>query len=262
MVLTMAPSRRFFVGISLLVAAGLGGLAWQQRANAGLRHVLAQRQAAAREQARLEEENRQLRADVVPPEQRAVREQERATLAGLANELEVVRRRAAAKPRATAMNDSASAPRPSLREVNLAADEWTNAGDNDPLAALETALWAAAHGEIETLVRLLSVSETTREQAAAVLARLPAAARGELPSPEHLVAMLTAGAVPLGSAHVSAQFSDTPQAARMVLQLIDLNGKPRERVISLQATADGWRLSVPDAEIQRYFAALRKPAGP
>jgi hypothetical protein len=191
-----------------------------------------------------------------------VREQERATLAGLANELEIVRRRAAAKPRVTTLDDATPAPRPSLREVNLPADEWTNAGDKDPLSAMETALWAAAHGEIGTLVRLLSISETTRDQAAAVLARLPEAARGELASPEHLVAMLTAGAVPLGSAHVSAQFDDTPQSARVVLQLIDPNGKPRERVISLRATDAGWRLAVPDAEIQRYFAALRNRAGP
>jgi hypothetical protein len=258
----MVSSRRFLVGISLLAAVGLAGLAWQRQTNAGLRRELAQRQAAAREQARLEDENRRLRSHVMPPEQQAVREQERATLAGLANELEIVRRRAAAKPRVAARPESAPAPRPSLREVNVSAAEWTNAGDKSPLAALETALWAAAHGEIGTLTELMSISEPTRAQAAAVLARLPEAARGELASPEHLVAMLTAGAVPLGSAHVSAQFDDAPETARLVLQLTDLNGRPRERVIGLHATPAGWRLTVPEAEIRKYFATLQTPAGP
>src|SRR6187402_1554421 len=113
----MASPRKFLVVLALLLAAGLAGLASQYRANAALRRELAHRQEDAREQARLEAEHRRLQSTQVSPEQLAVREQERAALAGLANELEILRRRAAAPPPATAAGrpePTAPVPRPSL----------------------------------------------------------------------------------------------------------------------------------------------------
>lgn len=257
----MASPGKLRTGLVLVAALGCAGLAWQHRTNTALREELARRQERARERAGLERENQRLRAAQVSPEQLAAWTDERAALASLANEFEVLRRRAAAAP-AIAVAAAEPTPRPSLRQAHLAANEWRNAGDQDPLSTLETALWAAAHGEIATLTRLLSVSEPTRTHAAAVLARLPAAARGDFGSPEQLVAMLTANAVPLGNAHVAAQFQDAPETARLVLQLIDLEGQPRERVLTLRATEQGWRLAVPDAEIQKHFVALQKPAAP
>jgi len=111
-------------------------------------------------------------------------------------------------------------------------------------------------------VPLLSIDAVTSNRVAAMLARLPEGARSELGSPEQAVAMVTASAIPLGGAQVVAQFNDTPDSARLVVQLTDLDGKLRERVITLRATPEGWRLAVPDAAIDRYVAALRKPAGP
>ena len=258
----MTSPRKFLVVFTLLLAAGLVGLGWQYQSNSALRRELAHRQADAREQARLEEEHRRLQSAQVPPEQLAIREQERAALAGLANELEILRRRAATPPPATGTGLSepaAPAPRPSLREAFLSAEQWTNAGDKDALSALETALWASAHGEMGALVPLLSIDESTRNRVAAMLARLPDGARNELGSPEQAVAMVTASAIPLGGAQVVAQFNDGADSARLVVQLTDLDGKLRERVITLRASPEGWRLGVPDAAIDRYVTALRNP---
>ena len=259
----MAAPRKFLFVFTLLLSAGLAGLAWQYRGNVALRRELAHRQAATREQERLEVEHRRLQSVQVSPEQLAIREQERAALSGLANELEILRRRAKAPSTAPARLDPAvPTPRPSLREAFLSAEQWSNAGDKDALSALETALWASAHGEMGALVPLLSIEEVTRDRVAVMLARLPDGARGELGSPEQAVAMVTASAIPLGGAQVVAQFNDTPDSSRLVLQLTDLDGKSRERVITLRATPEGWRLAVPDAAIDRYVTALRKPAGP
>jgi hypothetical protein len=258
----MASPRQFLTGLALVVAAALAALTWQHRTTAALHRELAQRQATVRERARLEEENRRLRSNQPTPEQLAVRAEERTALTKLANDLEVLRRRAAEPVAAGGSADPTPAPRPTLRDAYLPAEDWTNAGDKNAVSALETALWAAAHGDIDMLMGLLSVSETTRERAAAVLARLPAAARQDFGSPEQLVAMLTASAIPLEGARVAAQFDDTPQTARLVLELTSADGRMRERVISAHFTPDGWRLTVPDGEIQRYFVALQKPAGP
>src|SRR4051812_29789204 len=97
----MSAPRKLLVVFLLLPAAGLAGLARQYQANATLRHELTRRQTEAREHAQLEAEHRRLESAQVPPEQLAFREQERAALAGLANELEILRRRAAAAPSAT-----------------------------------------------------------------------------------------------------------------------------------------------------------------
>ena len=114
------------------------------------------------------------------------------------------------------------------------------------------------------LIALLGVALVALTVGAAgiPLARLPAAARNDFGSPEQLVAMLTASAIPLEGARVAAQFDDTPEAARLVLELTGADGRMRERVISAHSTPDGWRLTVPDGEIQRYFVALQKPAAP
>jgi hypothetical protein len=261
----MVSLRKFLVVFTLPLGAGLAGLGWQYQTNATLRRELAQRQADAREQQRLESEHRRLQSAQVPPGQLAIREQDRAALAGLANELEILRRRAAAQLPATAgprSEPTSPAPRPSLREAFLSAEQWSNAGDKDALSALETALWASARGEMSALIPLLSIDEATRGRVSDLLARLPDGARSELGSPEQAIALVTASAIPLGGAQVVAQFSDARDSTRMVLQLTDLDGRLRERVITLRATSDGWRLAVPDAAIDRYVTALRKPAGP
>lgn len=254
----MAPPRKFLVVFTLLLVVGLAGLVSQNHANASLRRELAHRQAEAREQRRLEAEHRRLQLAQVPPEQLAAREQERARLAVLANELEILRRRAEGE----SPTPPADVRRLALPKSFSAAEQWTNAGDRDARSALETALWASAHGEMSTLVRLLSIEESTRERVGVLLARLPEGARSELGSPEQAIAMVTANAIPLGGARVVAQFNDTPDSTRIRVQLIDLDGKLRERIITLRASSEGWRLAVPDAAIDRYVASLRKPAGP
>jgi len=247
--------------IALLLAGGLGSLAWQRHINTEMQRELEYRHAQRAEQARLEAEHRRLQASQISAEELARRTEERATLTALATEIELARRRTSASS-SPSSNEAAPppAPRLSLREYTLDASEWKNAGDREPIAAIETALWAAAHGDIATLAEMLVISETSRTRATGLIAALPAAMRGEVATPEQLVAVLTANAVPLGSASVAAQF-DYPPGARLVLQMTDPDGKSREAAISLQRYEGRWRLVVPDAALRGYLEALQNPPG-
>ncbi len=247
----------------VLLAAGLGGLAWQQQANATLRTELLRRSRLAAEQTRLQTEQHRLQAAQISPEEIAERKEAREKLAALATEIELMRRRKNAVLTATPGSGTAppSATRPSLRDATLDVSEWRNIGDRQPLDALETALWASAHGDVAILADLLTISETSRDRATALFNKLPAALRGELGTPEQLVAMLIANAVPLGSAAVGAQL-DNPPGAQLMVRITGPDGKNRDALISLHARKGRWRLVLPDAALAGYLGALQKPAAP
>ena len=252
------------IGVAIaLLAAGLGGLAWQQHANAALRSELQRRRGLAAEQTRLQTEQYRLQAAQISPEELGERKEARAKLTALATEIELARRRKNAPLTATPGSGTAppSAARPSLRDVTLDVSEWRNAGDRQPLDALETALWASAHGDVTTLADLLTISEESRARATGLFNTLPAALRGEVGTPEQLVAVLIANAMPLGSAGVDVQL-DYPPGARLMVRMTDPDGKSREALISLHAREGHWRLVVPDAALAGYLKALQKPAGP
>ncbi len=82
------------------------------------------------------------------------------------------------------------------------AREWKNRGQATPHAAVETALWAAAGGDVFTLRRLLSVGDDTRQAADSLLAKLPAETRALYPTPEDLISAFTIKNIPLGEAQL------------------------------------------------------------
>jgi len=88
-----------------------------------------------------------------------------------------------------------------------------NRGQGTATATVETALWAAAGGDVEALKNLLQLDEPVRARAGAMLARLPDAMRATYASPEHLVAAFTTKAIPLGDAQLVWQHQLTPDEA-------------------------------------------------
>lgn len=98
--------------------------------------------------------------------------------------------------------------------------EWKNRGQASPRAALETALWAAAGGDVGVVKNLLSLAEPTREKARALLASLPAAARQRYASAEDLIAEFTIKNIPLGEAQLVwfKQRTDDDATAGLFLQ--------------------------------------------
>jgi hypothetical protein len=89
-------------------------------------------------------------------------------------------------------------------------DQWKNRGRGTPMAAIETALWAAAGGDVNTLRSLLRVDDAVRARAQAIHDRLPEVSRALYPTAEDVIAAFTAKSIPLGDAQIVWQRQEGP----------------------------------------------------
>ncbi len=237
--------------IVLLLAVGLTvGLAWQRR-------VLQQRVEAQWSELRQPETAREVGA---PPAVTAGADQpaagsDEAVLAALRNEYEALKRRvdASMRPRQAAGRETR---RLSLLQGAVAAEWWSDAGQDTPAATLESALWAAAGGELARLAETLTIEPAQKDQAAALLGLLPAEFQGRFATAEELVAFLMIKDVPLGSAEVLQQ-AEIAGAMRLSVRLADTEGKRKVVVLALKQAGPTWRLVVPEDAIERYAAFLQ-----
>lgn len=149
-------------------------------------------------------------------------------------------------------------PAPSLRDGFVSAKSWKNAGRATPAAAFETALWASAGGDVETLAGLLLFDAEARTKAEALFTRLPSALRQELGNPERLIALLVAKDVPLGSAQIMAEIP-TEHGSQMRTLLMDEQGKLKPAQLSLRLEGTGWRFVVPPRAVEKYASQLQAP---
>jgi hypothetical protein len=165
-----------------------------------------------------------------------------------------------------------------------ASDTWANRGRATATSTVETALWAAAHGEIPALVALLELDDVTRSNAADLLARLPPEARQAFGSPEEMIAIATLNAIPQTEAQV-AWFNEADEDHAIVGLLLgnaeagpataairspaDDAGEPPPALsdrrqskltfLKLHRSASGWRLVVPVTAVDRLARKLSAP---
>jgi hypothetical protein len=177
----------------------------------------------------------------------------------LVTEIEAIKRRADATPRhatrpALAVGPDATAS--SLGEKAVPAHLWKNTGQATPAAAFETALWAAAGGDVDALSGLLWFDARAQASAEKIFATLPAGLQQELRTPDRLIALLTAKDVPLGSAQILVQYP-TAEGTKIVAQLIDSAGKAKESLFALRNEGTTWRLVVPADAVERYAVWLQ-----
>jgi len=165
------------------------------------------------------------------------------------------------------------------------AREWQNRGRATPHATIETTLWAAAGGDTGTLKNLLSLTEETRTQADALLARLPASARTLYASPEDLIAAFTIKNIPIGEAQLvwlnengaddatacvflkkppTAVGSPAPAPSQPAgvdprdrpPPALPADGRTMFAVLSLHREDDAWHLVVPPSAVNRIAKEL------
>jgi hypothetical protein len=136
------------------------------------------------------------------------------------------------------------------------AKDWRNVGHATPLATVETALWAAAGGDLDTLNRLISISVSARQRTESLLQELPDSVRNKFGSPEQLIALLAAKDMAFGSVRFeSTQLNGADSA--VAITLANLEGKLTRATLSLHLAESGWSLLVPDAVVDRYSASVR-----
>lgn len=249
-----------FLTLAGLAAATAAFIHHQVAATTALRAEAARGQDLVADLERLRAEERELSSARVSGAVLEELRADHAALARLRNEIEATRRRveAAGRSKGTASAAPESAARPTLHDRRLAASEWTNAGRASPASALETALWAAASGEVDELAATLALDSGARERAGAILDSLPSTARRQYGTPERLVALLTAREIPLGDARILAE-TPTEAGSTLLVQMRDAAGGGRTMTLALTTDGDAWRLHVPEKAVERFGAALAAP---
>ncbi len=247
----MKPQKTAYLllaGVSLLVAAALG---WQWRVGGRLRAELDRQRAAVAEHRRLQAEHARLAALQVTPEERSRRQDERERLTVLLTEVEGMRRRADLAANAARRTASPLPPLADIRERAVPAVQWRNAGQAEPVATIETALWAAAGGDLDVLAGAMQLDEGSRQKAAEFFARQPAALQREVGTPEKLIALLAAKDVPLGTAQVLTELPG-PEQTKLTVRTEDVGGNAKTLVLRLKNDGKNWRVVVPARTVDEY----------
>jgi len=243
-----------FIGlVGVLVAGGVTALVNPRQTEAELRNEFVSQRERNMELSRLREENRRLVAAQATEEQLSALRGDRVALERLRSEIDALKERAKESAPSTA-------PKKSIPAAFIPASDWKNVGGATPAAALQTALWAAAGGDLETLTRMLYLDAKVKAQADQLFAGLPDAVRQQYGSAERLIALLTAKDVPLGAMQPLEEKPFGPEDVAMAVRLQSPEGKTKSVVLTAHRVDDAWRLKVPVSAVQKYTHALQSPA--
>lgn len=243
------------------VVLGAGGLYLQHESIEELRGEVTmlradvQQVAAQRETARTEKEKAVAVATLTPENSRT--EEDRADLARLRDEMKALRastQEVARQAQAAAQAARGESPVPvKLTPVN----ELKNAGRATVSAAVETVLWAAAGGDVETLANSIQLDPPAQLKAQELFGQLPEASRAQYGSPEKLVALFLAkDAAAIAGMQILGQRDVSPDVVGVRVRVSNDEGKTKEQSFGFQKTPDGLRLKVPEEFVNKYAQQL------
>lgn len=167
---------------------------------------------------------------------------------------------AAMKGRAQELIRAAQASNPTAAVPNklVPLSEWKNAGRDTPQAGIETALWAAAGGELDTLAGSLGFTASARQKADALFASMSEATRQQYGSPEKLLAlMISKDAAAVSGMQVLGQKEITPDDVAMRVRMANEEGKTKDQNFLLHHANDGWRLTLTDDAVNKFAAQVK-----
>ena len=130
-----------------------------------------------------------------------------------------------------------------------------NYGRATPQSVLQTALGAAAGGDLDLLKDSLAFDPETRKAADKLLAQLPEAERSRYREPELLIALFTAKNVPTEVQLVSEHMQGADDAMAY-LALKTAGEKPSMISLRMHRSSDGWRLMVPANAVEKVGQEL------
>lgn len=177
-------------------------------------------------------------------------------------ELERARQEVAALERLIAQQQrvAAAAPFEENRDPErgmVPPEHFRNVGRTTPAKAFQTAVWAAAEANFDALAQVLALSQRGRAEAQAYLDRQPPETRRRFPTPEHVLAVVTAD---LLGEQEGWQIGETKTAdeihATLLVRHLKLGSVQREQPLPFERDAAGWRLSVPDAAVAELADAI------
>jgi hypothetical protein len=241
----------------LVTAAGL--LWWQRDTRLRLEWALAGQRVQQSECARLRQENQRIAAVLPSPAELESLRDDHAAIPELRAEIEGMRTRL----RIVAEESTPRQPVRFAAGSKVVAANWRNAGTATPQASLETVLWAAAGGDVDTFANCLVFPDArVRQQAVALLERVPAELREQYGTPERVVAFLASKDVPLGAAEVTewTEVRTPPTVVGVRVQVSAADGKAKDVNLRFSRQEDGWKLVVPGYAIAKYASIFKAPA--
>jgi hypothetical protein len=128
----------------------------------------------------------------------------------------------------------------------VAVNALKNAGRALPTAAVETLLWAAAQGELDTLAGSLWLDKAARAKADAWFAKLPPESQTQFGSSEKVLATLLSARVgkELAAMGVVSQTDQGPDLTVMRVRFQNAEGQQKDDKWPFRRTDDGWRLII------------------
>jgi hypothetical protein len=144
-------------------------------------------------------------------------------------------------------------PDAARRPPASAESSWTNAGRGNPMATVETIMWAAAGGDASVIAESTAFDDDARLEAERLFAVLPPDVRAGYADAKHFVAAVMATRLPFGNEEVERLAETAVDGAGADLRLRWGTG-PRTREITLRFRRGeaGYLLLVPARVIEGY----------
>ena len=258
------------LGITLaLVAAVVAEIAVQQRTNTRLRSEV----AALRQEMRTADRNPQVSAAEVQP--RALPEAVLVAADGSSDKIaptewQQLRRdidTLKARTQAIVQTQAAQSPDSSGPPPGgfVAVGALKNLGRAVPTSALETMLWAAVQGDLDTLAGSLWLDKGARAKADAWFATLPPESQAQFGSPEKVLATLISSRVgkDLAAIGVVAQADQGPDLTLLRVRFQSAEGLQKDDRWPFRRTEDGWRMIINEKGLDSIGKLLgdKPPAG-
>lgn len=139
----------------------------------------------------------------------------------------------------------------------ISVTAWKNAGRATPAAAVETALWAASGGDVDTVASMVAFTDSARVKADVWFASLSEGVRRQYEAPEKLIALMIAkDAEALAGMQILGQRELNADEVGIRLRFSNAEGNTKDDSLMLRRAAEGWRLVVSDNMVEKTSQKL------
>ena len=231
---------------------------WQHERMIALQREILTEREGARDLAELRRQRERLAAGQVSDLTLTQLRADHEAVGRLRGEIDALKKRNEEKERSQWGDAERIAADAQTAAITLPEQNWKNVGRTTPAAALETALWAGAGGDVEAMAATLVLDGAAREKAGALFASLPETERTRFGTPEKLIAALSLKDLPGGLTVGSATVGE--DRAKILLRTQRGTGSVmvfKEVEITLRRSPEGWGLVVPDGAVDNYAAVLK-----
>ena len=145
-----------------------------------------------------------------------------------------------------------------LASPMVPASGWKDAGRSTPEATVETVLFAAMGGDLDTLAQALVFNDAIKAQAATWFEGLSETTRRDYGTPEKVIALMMAkDAGSLAGMQILGQREDGADNVVVRVRIGDDQGKTKDDKFEMRRSSDGWRLLVPDKAVEKYARMVK-----